>query len=324
MPFRIKVSLAILAVLVVCVAVVPLVVPIPPPEGVRPLAQVAGPGAEYVSVAGVNLHVRRWDGPADGPSFLLVHGFPYSSRTFDDLAPLLAQVGDVVAVDLPGFGLSERPDPTDPDLTIDPYAPASQAELVAGVVSELGLGGAVLLGHGNGARVALETALEHPRLVDGVVTVGASPYVVQRRSALSRLIMRTPQVQRLGPVFLRQLAAEPGQRILRAGWHDPAGVTQERVDAFLEPFTVEGWDVALWHLSQAEAPASLEGRLGSLSAPVLVVAGAEDGVVPVDQSERLARDLGDARLELIEGCGHAVQEECAPDLAAAIVEWLTE
>jgi pimeloyl-ACP methyl ester carboxylesterase len=304
MSFRIKVSLAILAVLVVCVAVVPLVVPIPPPEGVRPLAQVAGPGAEYVSVAGVDLHVRRWDGPADGPSFLLVHGFPYSSRTFDDLAPLLAQVGDVVAVDLPGFGLSERPDPTDPDLTIDPYAPASQAELVAGVVSELGLGGAVLLGHGNGARVALETALEHPRLVDGVVTVGASPYVVQRRSALSRLIMRTPQV--------------------RAGWHDPAGVTQERVDAFLEPFTVEGWDVALWHLSQAEAPASLEGRLGSLSAPVLVVAGAEDGVVPVDQSERLARDLGDARLELIEGCGHAVQEECAPDLAAAIVEWLTE
>lgn len=324
MPFRIKVSLVILAVLVAAAVVLPLVVPIAPPAGVRPLSAVAGPDAEYVSVAGVDLHVRRWDGPDDGPTFLLLHGFPYSSRTFDDLAPSLAALGDVVAVDLPGFGLSERPDPDDPDLALDPYAAASQPRLVAGAIAALGLGRPVLLGHGSGARVALEVALASPELVGGLVTVGASPYVVQRRSFLARLVMLTPQFERLGPVFLRQLASEPGLRILSAGWYDPTGITPERRDAFLEPFTVEGWDVALWRLSQAEPPAGLQGRLGAVSAPALVVAGAEDGVVPVAQSERLAAELPRAELALVPGCGHAVQEECPSDLASAIAAWLAE
>src|SRR5690606_25493093 len=130
MPFRIKVSLIILAVLIAAVIVLPLVLPIAPPPGVRPLAEVAGPDAAYVNVAGVDLHVRRWEGEGDGPAFLLLHGFPYSTRTFDDLAPLLAARGDVVAVDLPGLGLTERPDPDEPDLGLDPYAPSSQPRLV--------------------------------------------------------------------------------------------------------------------------------------------------------------------------------------------------
>ncbi len=324
MPFRIRVSLVILAVLVAAVVVLPLVLPIAPPPGVRPLADVAGPDARYVTVAGVDVHVRRWDGEGDGPAFLLLHGFPYSTHTFDDLAPLLAQSGDVVAIDLPGFGLTERPDPDDPDLGLDPYAAASQPRLVAGVIAALGLQRPVLVGHGYGARVALDTALASPALVGGLVTIGASPYVVQRRSFVSRLLMSAPQLKRLGPLLLRQLAEEPGLRILRAGWHDPTRITQERIDLFREPFGVEGWDVALWRLSQAEPPPSLEGRLGAVAAPALVVAGAEDGVVPVEQSERLASDLPDAELVLVPDCGHAVQEECPGDLAAAIADWLAE
>ena len=324
MPFRIKVSLVILALLVLAFTVGPLVVPIAPPPGVRPLAAVAGPGAEYVSVAGVDLHVRRWRGADTGPTFLLLHGFPYSSRTFDDLAPLLTAHGDVVAVDLPGFGLSERPEPTDPDLAVDPYSAGGQPALVASLIEAAGLEGAVLLGHGHGARVALEVALARPDLVGGVAAVGASPYVVQQRSWLSRAVMGSPQVERLGPVFLRQLAEEPGLRILRAGWYDPTGIDQERIDAFREQFAVEGWDVALWRLSQADPPASLEGRLGALGVPTLVVAGAEDGVVPVDQSERLAAEVPGAELVLLPGCGHAVQEECPGDLATSVAAWLAE
>ncbi len=324
MPFRIKVSLVILALLAIAVVVVPLIVPVTPPTGTRPLAEVAGPGAEYVQVEGIDLHVRRWGGPGAGRTFLLLHGFPYSSRTFDDLAPLLAQHGDVVAVDLPGLGLSERPDPGAGGAALDPYAAASQPRLVAALIEELGLEQPVLLGHAYGASIALEAALSEPGLVGGLVTVGASPYTVQRRTWLSRLVMATPQFERLGPVFLRQLAAEPGLRILRAGWHDPTAISAERIDAFLEPFTVEGWDVALWRLSQAEPPATLAGRLTGLQVPALVVAGSEDGVVPVEQSERLAADLPSGELWLAVGCGHAVHEECAAELASAVGDWLAE
>src|SRR5690606_39928953 len=81
-PFRIKVSLVVLALLVLAFTVGPLVVPIAPPPGVPPLAAVAGPGAEYVGVAGVDLHVRRWRGADTGPPLLLLVGVPYSSCPF--------------------------------------------------------------------------------------------------------------------------------------------------------------------------------------------------------------------------------------------------
>ncbi len=324
MPFRIKVSLVILAVLLALAVTLPLVLPIGPAPDTRPLAEVAGPDAEYVSVAGIDMHVRRWAGPDIGPTFMLLHGFPYSTHTFDVLAPLLAERGDVVAVDLPGFGFTERPEPDDPSVIVDPYAADAQPVLVAGLLDRLGVEEAVVVGHGYGARVALDTALARPEIVAGLVTIGASPYVVQQRSWLSRLVMSTPQMQRLGPVFLRPLAAEQGERLLWAGWYDPTAITDELEAAFFEPFTVDGWDVALWRLSQAESPDSLAGRLGSLTMPVLVVAGAEDGIVPVEQSERLAAELPNADLVQVAECGHAVQEECPEELAAAVNDWLAE
>ncbi|HEX7000078.1 MAG TPA: alpha/beta hydrolase, partial [Trueperaceae bacterium] len=146
----------------------------------------------------------------------------------------------------------------------------------------------------------------------------------QKRSWFSRLIMSTPQMRRLGPVLLRQLASEPGQRLLWAGWYDPSQITPEQEALFREPFTVEGWDVALWRLSQADAPGDLDGQLGGLDLPVLVVAGQEDGVVPVEQSERLAAQLPDAELVMVPMCGHAVQEECPEELASAVTDWLAE
>ncbi|HZJ10960.1 MAG TPA: alpha/beta fold hydrolase, partial [Trueperaceae bacterium] len=113
MPFRLKISLAILALLVVVIFVVPLFIAPGAPAGVKPLAAVAGSAAQYVEIDGVSLHVVRQqpaaDPSAEAPLFLLLHGFPFSTATFDDLAPLLADHGEVVAVDLPGFGLSERP-----------------------------------------------------------------------------------------------------------------------------------------------------------------------------------------------------------------------
>ena len=331
MPFRIKVSLIILALLLTLAVVLPLVLPVGPPQGVRPLSEVAGPDAQYVEVAGIDLHVRRWgsgaaQGAAPGPvrTFLLLHGFPYSTHSFDGLAPLLTQLGDVVAVDMPGFGLSERPDPDDPALDLDPYAAESQPELVAILLEEMGVDEVVLVGHGHGARVGIDTALTHPDLVSGLVTIGASPFEIRQRSWLSRVVMSTPQMRRLGPVLLRQLAGDPGKRLLWAGWYDPTAITPEQEAAFFEPFTVEGWDVALWHLSQADAPADLEGRLGAVRAPVLVVAGEEDGVVPTDRSRRLVAELPDASLVLVPQCGHAVQEECPEELAAAVSTWLEE
>jgi pimeloyl-ACP methyl ester carboxylesterase len=322
MSFRLKVFVAVLGLLAVLLVVAPLVVPIAPPAGVRPLAEVAGPDERYVEVRGVGLHVAlEPEQPVPGrPTVLLLHGFPSSTYTFHEIVGELADV-NTVAVDLPGFGLSERPRPSEFVDGFDPYTPESQVALMIGLLEELGVDSAVLLGHDSGVRLALEVTLERPDLVDGLVLIGGTLSAAPGRSWLSRLVMNSPQMQRLGPVFLRQLADEPGLTIMRNGWADPSLIDEETYAAYHQAFTIEGWDAALWQMTKAEAPESLDGLVGGVSVPALVLAGAEDRIVPVSEAERLAAELPDATLRLLAGCGHYAQEEC-PDLVLnAIEEW---
>lgn len=322
MPFRIKVFIAVLALLLVLVLVVPLVVTIAPPEGVRPLADVAGPHARYVDVLGVGLHVEQEPAqPVEGrPTVLLLHGFPSSTYTFHELAPGL-EGANTIAVDLPGFGLSERPRPADFVGGFDPYTPAAQVALMIGLLDELGVDSAVVVGHDSGVRLALEVALERPALVDGLVLIGGTLSAAPGRSWLSRLVMNSPQMERLGPVFLRQLAGDPGVTIMRNGWADPELIDEETYQAYYRAFTVEGWDQALWQMTKAEAPESLDGKVGGVNVPALVIAGAEDRTVPVAESERLAAELPDATLRVLDGCGHYPQEECPDGVLSAIADW---
>jgi len=329
MPFRIKVSLIILALLVTLFLVAPLIVPIAPPEGVRPLAEVAGAEARYAEVLGVDLHFQElaWtpeagEGQGELPAFLLLHGFASSLESFRYLAPHLAAYGRVVAYDRPGFGLSERPMPEEYSGQLDPYDPAAQAEFAFGLMDALGLEKAVLVGHSSGARLALEMAIDRPERVTGLVVIGAAPYVSASRSWLSRLVMNSPQLERLGPVFLRQLDGEPGMRMLRAAWADPSAIDQAAMEAYRRPLGVENWDRALWQMNRAEPPRSLAGTLGALRHPTLVVAGLADAIVPVSESERLASELPNARLELLAGCGHVPHEECPATLHALLDDWL--
>lgn len=325
MPFRIKISLIILAVVVGLFVVLPLVLPIEPPDGVRPLEDVAGPDATYLEINGVRVHYTLeyyWGAARSDVTYLMLHGFAYSAESFEEVAPLLSNRGDVIAFDRPGFGLTERLTPNEYAGGFDPYAAESQPLLALAVLDALGVDSAVIVGHGDGARVALEVALAAPERVDGLVLIGAAPYVQTGRSALSRMIMRTPQMQRVGPVMLRQLASEPGLRIIRAGWADPEKIDQDTIRDYTVPLTVEGWDQALWLLSLAEAPEPLVGRLGGIRAPTLLIVGEGDTVVPASESERLAVEMPNTELLRLPGCGHVAHEECPEAVAAAVEAWL--
>jgi pimeloyl-ACP methyl ester carboxylesterase len=342
-PFRIKVSLWILASLVALVVLGPLVVPVFPLEGLRPAREVAWPDSAWVDVDGLQVHVEAVaDGvpltaagdallaaPSAAPdaAFLLLHGFGASTRSWASTLPWLSDGALAVAFDRPAFGLTDRPLGRW-SADGNPYGPEAQVATAIGVLDALGIERAVLGGHSAGGAIALQTALAHPERVAGLVLVGAAVYAGGGAPAWSRPLLRTPQFERVGPLIVRQLGGNQGEAFLRASWADPTRIDDATWEAYRRPLQVLDWDRALWELVKASQEPDLVPLLGGVRVPVLVVTGAQDAIVPAEQARDLARDLtgvpGGATLVELEGCGHLPHEECPEAFRAAVEAWLPE
>jgi pimeloyl-ACP methyl ester carboxylesterase len=334
-PFRIKVSLWILALFAGLVLVGPLLVPVPALSGVRPARELAWPGSAWVDVGGLQVHVEAMadgvpllapgdaDAAAVGAPFLLLHGFGANTRSWGSTLPWLSQGGVAVAYDRPAFGLTDRPLrgwPRD----ANPYGPAAQVATAVGVLDALGIERAVLVGHSAGGSIALQTALAHPERVAGLVLVGAAVYAGGGAPAWARPLLRTPQFERIGPLLMRQLGGQQGDEFLRSAWADPSRLDAATVEAYRRALQVEDWDRALWELVKASREPDLVPYLAGVRVPVLVVTGAEDRIVPAAQSRDLARDLGGDAVAFVElpGCGHLPHEECPVEFRAVVEDWL--
>ena len=132
----------------------------------RPSPWLAQQGLEarYETVAG---HRLRYVRAGRGSAVVLVHGFGSSLYTWKDVIPGLASDHDVVALDLPGFGLSDQP----PDLTVE-----SLPRAVLGLMDGLGIERAALVGNSLGGGVCAMAAGAHPDRVSALVLVDAAGY----------------------------------------------------------------------------------------------------------------------------------------------------
>jgi len=216
--------------------------------------------------------------------------------------------------------LTERPLPGEWGSS-NPYSAEAQAALTVGLMDALGLQRAILVGNSAGGTIALLTALMYPERVEALVLVDAAVYAGGGAPSWALPLLRLPQVRRLGPLFVRQIQAS-GAEFLGAAWHDPSRITPEVREGYSKPLRAQNWDRALWELTLASRPLSLDQRLGDVQVPVLVVTGDDDRIVPTEQSIRLAAEIPTATLVVIPDCGHVPQEECPGPFLEAVRQFL--
>ena len=113
----------------------------------------------------------REAGPVDGPTVLLLHGFPTSSHMFRNLIQALSDRFHVVAPDYPGFGASSMPSPEEFDYTFDTFA-----EVIDQLVSQLGIDRYSLYLMDYGAPVGYRLALKHPERVEALIVQNGNAY----------------------------------------------------------------------------------------------------------------------------------------------------
>ena len=267
------------------------------------------PDSEFLVVRGRRIHFL--DSQKGERAVLLVHGFGASTASWKPVMPELARKVRVLAVDLPGFGLSDRV-PGD-------YSPEGLADDLAAFLDRRGVARVSVVGQSWGAAIALAFALRHPDRLDRLVLMSAFCFPDQ-----INLFFEWAQVPGLGEALMRLFYGQFLAERLTLEFYEPEKwITQEIVDRVEANFRRPGTLAA--HLAAVRALphlADLEPHYREVGVPALVLTGREDRVTLLQFEERLARTLPHARLVVLPGCGHILQIECEAQVKQALAEFL--
>jgi pimeloyl-ACP methyl ester carboxylesterase len=305
-----------LGILILLLMIVPFLIPVPPLVDTIPVEELTDPDSQFMQVNDLNVHYKTY-GQGE-PVFILLHGFGASLFSWHGVTEPLSQYGTIIAYDRPAFGLTERPLEWEGK---NPYSPQSQVELVIRLMDQRNIEQAILVGNSAGGTISMLTALQYPKRVQALILVDAAVYAGGGAPAWVRPLLRTPQMNHLGPLFARQIEAR-GMDFIELAWHDPSKITPDVIEGYRKPLRVENWDKALWQMTLASQESDLPERLNEIRQPTLVITGDDDRIVPTEQSLRLADELPNAELSVISQCGHLPQEECPVEFMQAVTDFL--
>ena len=317
-----RIMLIALASGIVAFLIVPFLVPVES-SGTLTITQAAGDDAEFVTLAGLQVHIEAVDYAGDcscePPVIVLLHGFGASTFSWREVLQPLAREGDVIAYDRPGFGFTERP--TD-WRGVNPYGTPGNLVLLDDLLATVAQGREVILvGHSAGGQLAAEYARLNPRNVDRLVLVAPAVFTTGGLPGWLAPVLGIPQIDRLGPLAVASIASS-GEELLRQSFVDQSVLTAAVYEGYRRPLTVKGWEEALWRFSTAPRDNDLLANLASIDHPTLLVTGDADTVVPTADTERLATELSDAELVVIPRSGHLTQEESPDQFVAAVLDWI--
>lgn len=275
------------------------------------------------------VHYVEWEGPP-GHTFVLVHGLGGSLLSWLAVAPALARHGRVLALDLPGFGRTERNGRR--SRVSDLRATLSR------FIDEVAAGPVVLAGNSMGGAIAmLEAALE-PAAVEALV-LSNSVFPWKRGPYPAPIVMLgfgLYELPRVGEWVARQRitrleaerAVELGLRIITA---HPETVPDDLVRLHVEQLVMHqrNEDAGPAFLEAARSLLALGRRrdltrwiVGSVKCPVLVIHGREDRLVPLGYAMAALEMRPEWEMRLLPKVGHAPQMEAPERWLSAVADWL--
>jgi pimeloyl-ACP methyl ester carboxylesterase len=231
------------------------------------------------------------------------------------VGPLVAAGHAVIALDLPGFGESDRPSPASYR-----YDVTSFSDTLLDLLDTLGVERASLVGMSLGGAVSLVTAARHPERVDRLVLVDPCVYPVTLPA--EGYAVKLPVV---GQFLFRLALARKNirYRMKRDIYFDPSLVTDEWVDYVWERAQRPGGvEAAHRALEIIEDPDVVVQSIGAVRAPTLIAWGEHDQLFPVANGRRLHGQLTGSELRVIPACGHSPPEEKPDELLAAVLPFL--
>ena len=263
----------------------------------------------------------REAGPKDAPTIVLLHGFPSSSREFDTLIPLLATHYRLIALDLPGFGHSDAPPPSNYSYTFDHLA-----KTIDDLLGVLKLERYTLYLHDYGAPVGFRIMMRHPERLHGLIIQNGNIYRDSLGSKWERIAEYWANPRAHPEIVNAFLSLDATEQRHTAGTSHP------------ERYNPDTWTDEYAHLSkpaQREIQAELlyDYRTNVASYPTwqawlrdhkprtLVAWGANDPSFTTLGAQAFQRDLPDAEIHLLDA-GHFALDEKTDRIAGLILDFM--
>jgi pimeloyl-ACP methyl ester carboxylesterase len=263
---------------------------------------------EIIDVDGYGVH---YVDVGHGPAIVLLHGFGGSTYSYRYLIPAFSQDHRVIAVDLKGFGYSERN--AGAGLSAE-----DQVTMLRALLERCAVSSAVFVGHSMGGGIAQRFAARYPETVSALVL--AASVTGEERAARAR--MGAVPARLLRPA-LPVLAGIAASRLLKLLYVDQSKVTPDVREEYVRPARIRGSMDGLLAMMRDRAK---DGPIDDtrVTMPVMLLCGAQDEVVPLRAAQRLRERIPHARLVVIERAAHGLLEERPQECARAIRDFLRD
>jgi pimeloyl-ACP methyl ester carboxylesterase len=242
-----------------------------------------------------------------GPVVVLLHGMGGNAANWAFNTPALAEKFRVVVPDQVGFGQSDKP--------LINYRIGTYVDFLDKFLSELKVERATLVGNSMGGWVAAAYTLKYPARVEKLVLVDAAGFAPPKDFDLDALAGLNPSTR------------DDMKRLANLVFFNPMFKSDAAVDLLLAQRMSAGDGYTIQRLVESihRSDDMLDGKLGAVKQPVLIVWGRDDGLTPLArEGEKFKRELPSAQFVVFDQCGHAPQVEKAAEFNAAVLKFLSQ
>jgi pimeloyl-ACP methyl ester carboxylesterase len=245
------------------------------------------------------------------PTVVLVHGFASALEAWATVSPALTATHRVIALDLKGFGWTDRPE--------GDYSPEAQAHLLLELLRQRGVTKTAIVAHSWGSSIALATALAAPERITKIALYDAWVYEDQLPP-----FFHWARASGVGEALFGLWYKERADERIALAFFDKTVVDERFVDEVNAALERPGTTAAALAAVRGQRFYEIENRYRTIDKPTLLLWGREDQVTPLRFGERLARDLPNAKMVTYARCGHFPMIEARAASNRDLVAFLTK
>ena len=305
-----------------------------PDRSVADLERWQLPNSEFIDVQGMQAHVVRSDkcemfrnqakineavnaGASLPKTVVLLHGTSASLHTWQGWTRELSDDYCVVSMDLPGFGLTGPY--TDQSTQ---YDSANYAKFVIDVLDKLQVGSVTLAGNSLGGKIAWRTAALYPDRVNKLILVDAVGYpATPKQVPIGFKLAKYPI---LTPLLSRILPRDVVKKSILSVYSDDSKVDEALVDRYYDLTLRQGNRLALNRRLLEMDNTTNQAQIKQLDLPTLILWGAQDDLIPVENAKLFHRDIANSQLRIFDDLGHVPHEEDPMATVKVVKQFLVE